>query len=139
MLMPVYKTKQKSELHNSDDFENFDGFINDLLEIQSGSVLFDIFVCPTPSCALESSKIQRIGRIVSTSEMIPSTPNDGLFFRHQKREDDYELRPEWREQAKATCSPDGGKTVGTIDRLVGATILERLVKANQYVDFEKNE
>ena len=134
MLHPVYNTQT---LQKDDDFETFDEFINDLLEIPNGSVLFDIFACPTPSCALDPTKIQRIGRIISTSKMIPSTPHDGLFFRHQKKEEDYELRPEWREMVKATCSPDGGRTVGTIDRLVGSTILESLVGAKQYVDFEE--
>lgn len=139
MLMPVYKAHSpRSDSH--EDFENFDQFIEDLLEIPNGSVLFDIFACPTPSGALDARKIQRIGRITSTSEMIPSSPHDGLFFRHQKREEDYELKPEWREQVKATCSPDGGKTVGTIDRLVGSTILEKLILSNQFVDFEtKND
>ncbi len=70
--------------------------------------------------------------------MIMSSPNDGLFFRHQKKEEDLELRPEWKEEVKAQCTPDGGKTgVGTIDRLVGSTILEQLIEAKQYIDFEK--
>ncbi len=137
MLMPVYKGIEPLSVdHDDDNYEDFDNYIDDLLKVPSGSVLFDVYACPTPTCALNARKIQRIGRIVSTSEMILSTPNDGLFFRHQKREDDYILKPEWREQVKATCSPDNGKTVGTIDRLVGATILESLVKANQFVNFE---
>jgi len=134
MLMPVYNTNT-SQL--DDDFETFDEFIDDLLAIPSGSVLFDIYACPTPSCALDPSKIQRIGRIISTSEMIPSSPHDGLFFRHQKKEEDYDLRPQWREQVKATCSPDGGITTGSIDRLVGSTILETLIDSKQFLDFGK--
>jgi hypothetical protein len=133
MLMPIYNTRTSQ---NDDDYETFDEFIEDLLEIPSGSVLFDIYACPTPSCALDPARIQRIGHIRSTTEMIPSTPHDGLFFRHQVKEEDYELRPEWRNQVKSTCSPDGGITTGTIDRLVGSTILESLIKAKKYVDLE---
>eukprot|EP00553_Chaetoceros_curvisetus_P001159 CAMPEP_0204618346 /NCGR_PEP_ID=MMETSP0717-20131115/5019_1 /ASSEMBLY_ACC=CAM_ASM_000666 /TAXON_ID=230516 /ORGANISM="Chaetoceros curvisetus" /LENGTH=204 /DNA_ID=CAMNT_0051632053 /DNA_START=84 /DNA_END=698 /DNA_ORIENTATION=+ len=141
MLNPVYGKGRKTNLNNNDEalssFETFDEFINDLLTIPSGTVLFDIFACPDPHSALDGTKIQRIGRIISTSEMIVSTPHDGLFFRHQKKEEDFELHPEWREQVKATCSPDGGKTVGTIDRLVGSTIMEQLIDANQFIDFER--
>jgi hypothetical protein len=135
MLMPVYNTNTSQV---DDDYEKFDEFIDDLLAIPSGSVLFDIYACPTPSCALDPNKIQRIGRIISTSEMIQSSPHDGLFFRHQKKEEDYMLRPQWREQVKATCSPDGGITTGSIDRLVGSTILETLISVKQFVDFGKN-
>jgi len=133
MLQPVYNSRDETI---NDEEKPFDNFLNDLLQIPSGTTLFDIFACPTPSSALDASKIERIGRVVSTTEMILSNPKDGLFFRHQKKEEDFELRPEWREQTKAKCSPDGGKTVGTIDRLVGSTILGNLVRSNKYIDFE---
>lgn len=146
MLQPVYDSptqttppssqrRTNSKMNKSNE-ENFDGFIDHLLSIPSGSILFDIYVCPTPSSALDPSQIQRIGRITSTSQMILSNPSDGLFFRHQKKEEDFALRPHWKEQTKAKCSPDGGKTVGTIDRLVGSTILEGLIKSKRYMDFE---
>eukprot|EP00593_Proboscia_inermis_P014733 CAMPEP_0171298656 /NCGR_PEP_ID=MMETSP0816-20121228/7441_1 /TAXON_ID=420281 /ORGANISM="Proboscia inermis, Strain CCAP1064/1" /LENGTH=285 /DNA_ID=CAMNT_0011773867 /DNA_START=77 /DNA_END=934 /DNA_ORIENTATION=- len=145
MIKPVYRedrqiTPSASTGTSSEEEESsrdFDGFVHDLMKVPSGSVLFDLFACPTPHSALDAKKIQRIGRIVSTSEMIMSCPNDGLFFRHQKKEEDLELRPEWKEEVKARCTPDGGKTVGTIDRLVGSTILEQLIEARQYIDFEK--
>ena len=132
MLQPVYK----NEREHSEEKTSFDDFIDDLMQIPSGTILFDIFVCPTPSCALDPTQIHRIGRVITTTEMIPSTPNDGLFFRHQKKEEDFDLCPHWRKQSKAKCSPNGGKTVGTIDRLAGATILGALIKSNKFLDFE---
>lgn len=137
MLMPVYKCCTSNCKHGDCkcEYETFDQFIDDLMHIPSNAVLFDIFACPTPSSALDGTKIQRIGRITSTSKVILSSPNDGLFFRHQKKEEDFELRPKWRDEVKMTCSPDGGNTVGTIDRLVGSTILEGLIREKKYKDF----
>ena len=39
-----------------------------------------------------------MGKIVTTSDMIVSGSSDGLFFRHQKKEEDYRVNPEWVEQ-----------------------------------------
>ena len=133
----IHKT-QSSTSSSSSEEETFDSFLSDLLKIPCGSVLFDIYACPTPKCALNPNEIERIGQIKSTTEMILSHPNDGLFFRHQKKEEDYELHPEWKKEIKLKCSPDDGKTIGTIDRLVGSTILQQLIEKKQYIDFETN-
>ena len=134
MLHPVYIPEQHQDSTRED--ADFDHFLEDVTEIPIGSTLFDIFVCPEPSSALDGSKIQRIGKIITTSDIIKSSPEDGLFFRHQRKEEDFDLCPEWKNQVKAKCSPDNGKTVGTIDKLVGATILENLIKEGNFIDFE---
>lgn len=139
MLCPVYNPEQNKDGTGIREDTDFDHFLDDVIDIPLGSTLFDIFVCPEPSSALDGSKIQRIGKIVTTSEIVKSSPEDGLFFRHQKKEEDFDLCPEWKNQVKAKCSPDNGKTVGTIDKLVGATILESLIKEGNFVDFESEE
>jgi len=126
--------KKNNEAEGKED--KFDSFIDDLLQVPSGSTLFDIFACPDPTSSFDASKIQRIGRIMTTSEIIKSSPEDGLFFRHQKKEEDFELRPHWRKEVNTDCTSKCGKAKGTIGRLVGSTFLESCINEKKYIDFE---
>jgi hypothetical protein len=121
---------------NDESEQRFDDFLDDLLRIPSGSVLFDIYACPDPTSALDPTKIQRIGRIITTSEMITSQPDDGLFFRHQKKEEDFDLRPHWRDEVQNACASKCGNAQGTIGKLIGATFLESNINENEFIDFE---
>eukprot|EP00555_Chaetoceros_dichaeta_P005640 CAMPEP_0198260020 /NCGR_PEP_ID=MMETSP1447-20131203/9066_1 /TAXON_ID=420782 /ORGANISM="Chaetoceros dichaeta, Strain CCMP1751" /LENGTH=417 /DNA_ID=CAMNT_0043947563 /DNA_START=75 /DNA_END=1328 /DNA_ORIENTATION=- len=138
LLHPVYNFAKNSTEENEAELDiPFDSFLNDLLSIPNGSTLYNIFACPNPSSVLDATKLQRIGKIVSTSDMITSDPTDGLFFRHQKKEEDYALRPEWKKEVQAQCSSDGGKTKDSISKLAGWKMLEASIQEGKYVDFEK--
>lgn len=131
-------TKQKNNNNSINKSKRpFDSFLDDFLTIPTGTAIYDIFACPDPLSVMDPTKLQRIGRIVTTSEMIVSNPDDTLFFRHQKKEEDFEYRPEWREQVKQKCSCDGGKTNGTVDKMAGWRLFESQIAKNQYVDFEQ--
>ena len=152
MLKPVYNTESNTTEYSApgngkeetltnveeetDDTHGFDSFIDELLIIPRGSVLFDIYACPNPSSALDASLIQRIGQITSTSKMVISQHNDGLFFRHQKKEEDFLLRPHWREEVNSTCVTKCGKVEGTVGKLIGATFLESNINELKFVDYE---
>lgn len=116
--------------------KSFDSFVEDLLAIPVGTVLYDMYACPDPKSVTDPTKLQRIGRIVTTSQMIRSTPDDGIFFRHQRKEDDYELRPDWQEQAIHTTVMLG-KFRGTAASLAGWELFEAHIASGTYVDFEK--
>jgi len=138
LLHPVYIFGNNSTNDKATESDvSFDSFLSDLLSIPNGSTLYNIFACPTPSSVLDATKLQRIGKIVTTSEMITSDPEDGIFFRHQKKEEDYALRPDWKKEVKAQCSSDGGKTEDSISKLAGWKMLEASIKQGKYVDFEK--
>merc|ERR1711976_961566 len=139
VLKPVYEMNANENNNVESDVKRFDKFIDDLLAIPSGSILFDIYACPNPSSTFDPSSIQRIGRIVSTSEVCTSHPNDGLFFRHQKKEEDFELRPHWKEEVNAHCVTKCGDVEGTIGRLVGSTFLESCINENLFIDFEEQD
>lgn len=55
----------------------FDNFLDHVLKVPENTVLFEIFACADPHDVPDPSKLQRIGRLVTTSAMIPSVPNDG--------------------------------------------------------------
>mmetsp|Transcript_36427 Transcript_36427/g.79690 ORF Transcript_36427/g.79690 Transcript_36427/m.79690 type:complete len:425 (-) Transcript_36427:55-1329(-) len=116
--------------------ERFDRFLEDMESIHSGTILFDLFCCPEPKAAIDPTRLQRIGRIITTSEAIPSHPDDNLFFRHQKKEEDFALRPEWERAAKMKCSV--GHRKGSISKLAGWKLFEEQIERNTYVDFEKS-
>jgi hypothetical protein len=67
-------------------------------QVQPDTILYDIYAVPSPGAAahIESAvSLLKIGRIRTTSAMLRSGPEDGLFFKHQKKEEDYESMPEW--------------------------------------------
>lgn len=128
--------KNESKEERMKRLESFDSFLDDLLSIPPGSALYDIFACPEPEAVVDPTKLERIGQIITASDMILSPPDDGLFFRHQRKEEDFELRPEWKDAIKVKCSPDGGKTIGTVSQLAGWELFEGAIKKGGYVDFE---
>ena len=121
---------------SSSSTSQFDAFLTDMESIPPGTALFDLYACPDPESVPDPSRLERIGRITSTSNMIPSHPDDGLFFRHQRKEEDYALRPEWRDDVRRECTPDGGKTRGTVAALAGWELFEGHIAKGGYVDFE---
>eukprot|EP00545_Synedropsis_sp_CCMP1620_P013676 CAMPEP_0119014664 /NCGR_PEP_ID=MMETSP1176-20130426/10148_1 /TAXON_ID=265551 /ORGANISM="Synedropsis recta cf, Strain CCMP1620" /LENGTH=334 /DNA_ID=CAMNT_0006967879 /DNA_START=21 /DNA_END=1025 /DNA_ORIENTATION=+ len=63
-----------------------------MLSIPAETKLYDVHARPTPS-----SRQELIGSIKITSKLMYSSFGDGhLFFRHQRIEEDFELRPEWK-------------------------------------------
>uniref|UniRef100_A0A7S4JE02 Uncharacterized protein n=1 Tax=Odontella aurita TaxID=265563 RepID=A0A7S4JE02_9STRA len=122
--------------HKLDELE-FDSFLDDADSAPEGTILFDLFACPDPASVPDPTKLQRIGRVVSTSEMVQSRPDDGLFFRHQRKEEDYDLRPKWRDDVKRKCTPDGGRTVGTVAKLAGWELFEGHISTGKFLDFER--
>ena len=124
--------------HCDDTFENcFDEFLDNAHHIPCGTVLYDLFACPEPRDVPDSSKLQRIGRIATSSAMIQSSARDGLFFRHQRKEEDYALRPEWRHALSAEVTINQGQTQGTIGQLAGWKLFEQHIEEGLYVDFEQ--
>lgn len=138
ILKPVYEQQHETSVDDDTiiETERFDKFIDNLLTIPNDSTLFDLYACPDPSSALDPSLIQRIGRISTTSEFILSHPNDGLFFRHQKKEEDFELRPLWLDAVNEKCITKCGNVEGTVGRLVGSTYLENCINENKFINFE---
>lgn len=130
-------TVEQSFVREDVEGDPFDRFMDDMGAIPVGTHLFDVFACPTPSDVPDASRLQRIGRIVSTSEMVPSPPNDGLFFRHQRKEEDYEKRPAWKDQLQTKCKLEDRKMVGTVAKLAGWELFENNIAKGTYVDFER--
>ncbi|KAL7544385.1 hypothetical protein ACHAWF_007766 [Thalassiosira exigua] len=127
--------KGESKKSKSSDEQPFDAFLDQMEKIEPGTILFDIFCCPEPAAVPDPSRLQRIGRIVSTSEMIPSFPDDNIFFRHQRREEDFALRSGWKEDSKKVkCSV--GKERSSVAKLAGWELFEEQIAMKQYVDFE---
>lgn len=135
ILKPCLAAENTAAIPDSESA--FDNFLERILNVPENTVLFELFACPDPYDVPDPSKLQRIGRVVSTSTMFPSVPNDGLFFKHQKKEDDYNLRPSWRQALQAKISIDDGQIKGTVGQLAGWKLFEQHISQEQYVDFER--
>ena len=126
----VFRTDAIKEEEESEELEI--PFITQLLQIPKDSVIYDIYCIPAPNCLTEklqnlpnNAPIERIGRIVTTSEFVQSTYDQQIFFKHQRKEEDYALRPDWLNDLK------------NIHANTGSSFFEANIKSDNYVDFEK--
>jgi hypothetical protein len=128
------KEKAKAKQDHSKS-KPVDSFLDDILEVPPGTVLYDLFASPDPLSVVDGRKLQRIGRVVTTSEMIRSTPKDGLFFRHQRKEEDFDLKPEWKKDLDTPLVLRNGRK-GSIASVTGWKLFEQQIKEGGYTDFE---
>ena len=74
-------------MHPSNDDEL--PYVKQLLQIPSGTHLYDVYCIAAPSNLNSNSTderpIERIGRVITTSEFVLSSFDQQIFFRHQKR------------------------------------------------------
>lgn len=140
IIKPCLEWEEKDTLasSSSDADSAFDNFLDGVLQVPEGTILFDVYACADPHHVPDPSKLQRIGRITTTSAMLPSVPSDGIFFKHQKKEDDYQLRPSWQQALQTRISIDEGQTKGTVGQLVGWKLFEQHIAEGTYMDFEKD-
>jgi len=146
-----------------DEFRNgtMPAFLKELLSVKPGTVLYDIFACPSPAAAPITEMIERIGYITTLSQMKVSSTSCGgcpfsqgakvssygtssaskgrLFFQHQKKEEDYAYHPEWIPQLQTKCTvrnSDGKDITGTVGHLCGWKLFKRHVATGKFVDLE---
>lgn len=110
-------------------------FVDALLAtIASETPLYDIYAAASPAdVAGADARVHRIGRVVATSVAIPSSAGSPIVFRHQAKEDDYTLRPEW-DLKQPVVAHDGA--AGTAGKNVGGKFFDGLIKAGRVVDHE---
>ncbi|KAL3933626.1 MAG: hypothetical protein SGBAC_010314, partial [Bacillariaceae sp.] len=113
-------------------------FLDEVLDLPAGAHLYDLFASPDPLSVADGRKLQRIGRIVTTSEMMPSTRSDGLFFRHQKKDEDFKFKPHWKSELQTKVRLKTGRK-GTVASVAGWKLFEHQIADGGYVDFEASE
>ena len=127
-----------SQRPSSNGNKTDDSFLDSIRSVPSGTVLYDIYASPDPLSVADGKKLQRIGRILSTSEMLESTEDDGLFFRHQKKDEDFALRPHWKQEYLETPVVLEDGTQGTVATLAGWELFEHQIEKGGFVDFENH-
>ena len=90
------------------DAKPLDSLEEMLSEIPVGTTLYDLYGSTEPEFISKDAKMLFIGSIKTTSDIFYSKNGDNkLFFRHQKMQDDFDLRPKWRlpttKSLKAKC------------------------------------
>lgn len=81
-------------------------FLRQLDTLPAGTALYDVFAVATPHGALAETAasadgLVRLGQLVSRSRFVRSGEERHVHFWHQRKEEDYALRPDW-EQAHGT-------------------------------------
>jgi hypothetical protein len=79
-----------------EDFERTEGsmFVDDLIQIPGGTVVYGVYCVRDPT---RMEEVQRIGEIRTESAVVLSGGDSGIFFKHQRREEDFEIMSDWRE------------------------------------------
>jgi len=92
-FMIQYKPTGKA--HVSENGQTLDQLLQNMMkQTPAGVQLYDIYAQESPNAALE-----KIGTVTTTNQCVTSKFGDEkLFFRHQRMEEDFDVRPEWRSQ-----------------------------------------
>lgn len=99
-----------------------DAFLDTLLTIPQGTALYDAYAIASPKDAA-TPNIERVGRLVTTSSVLISPPDSPLIFKHQAKEEDYALRPDWlAELATPVVCHDGAR--GTAEKHCGSKFFD---------------
>lgn len=77
-------------------------FQKQLQVLPIGTHLYDVYAVASPEAIEEvvasEGGLIHVGQVKTTSQFIRSAAEHELHFWHQRKEEDYEWRPEWREQ-----------------------------------------
>lgn len=88
-----YRLKIKPEVNLTNSYVDGDSVKDQLTSIKNGTLIYHVYALDTPDVKGDGEKI---GEIVTESDMIYSAAGDKfLFFRHQRIEDDFALRPDF--------------------------------------------
>jgi len=112
-----------------------DAFLDALLTVDAGTALYDVYAIASPKALATASPLERVGRVVTTSPMAPSPPDAPLVFKHQAKDDDYALRPDWLAELDTPIACHDGKP-GTANANCGAKLVDQLVARGNFVDRE---
>lgn len=126
----------RSGMEDDNTNKSQDSFLDDIRAVGKGSTLYDIYASPDPHSVVNPEKLQRIGRVVSTSAMKTSPHDDGIFFRHQKKDEDFALRPQWKEDLDTKVVLKDGEQ-GTVATFTGWRLFEEQIQEGTYKDFER--
>merc|ERR1712232_1528369 len=82
--------------------------------------VYHIFACPSPAVPA-CGPLDHIGDVITVPEFIESALERRLRFRHQLKEEDYSVRPEWKSQLGAEHVHFAWEHFGSLpDRVVGS-------------------
>ena len=97
---------------------------------------FIVKQCSFVQAAADPARMERIGRVVTLSLCEASGPNEEIFFKHQAKEEDFMLRPDWLTQLDTPCQIKGGAS-GPVGKHAGHALFERAIGTGRYRDYEK--
>jgi hypothetical protein len=85
--------------------------IGNLRSIPAGKTLFEVYTYSSPM-AKKQGKREKLGTLTTTSQCEQSAYGDTtLFFRHQRMEEDFALRPEWIPSATSDACKASAKPI----------------------------
>jgi len=96
----------------SDQKKSNADMLQELSSIRRGTDILEAFAYESPRDKARGHKI-RLGTVTTSSECVQSLFGDlDLFFRHQRMEEDFALRPDWIQQMRdfgdEVCDATGG-------------------------------
>lgn len=97
-------------------------YLKQLQRLPAGVRLYEMFACDNPSEAV-TGPLHHIGDVVSCSKFVESSLERRLRFRHQLKEEDYEVRPQWKEALTPEHKNYGWEHLAALHALAHGTAL----------------
>lgn len=83
-------------LHFQQQNADKDAFLQQICNIPSNTHIYDVYGLHQPQdISNKNAPIQLLGRVITASPFIYSNGDMQIYFKHQRKEEDYELHPEW--------------------------------------------
>ena len=106
-------------------------FLDQVLSVPAGTAIYDIYAISSPGVVNSkiakapsvTSGIERIGRLVTTSPFVFSEQSKKVFFKHQLKEEDYELCPHWKDDLQS------------IHGEIGSSYFEKNIQKRNYYNY----
>merc|ERR1719215_832861 len=96
----LFEWEPTGKVRFPDEKKTNDDMLRELSSILRGPDILEAFAYASPSDKKRGRKI-RLGMVTTTSECVQSLFGDlELFFRHQRMEEDFALRPDWIQQMR---------------------------------------
>lgn len=101
--------------------------MHQLSSIQVGTRIFDVYTYSSPAAKKRWERV-RFGSLSTTSKCVQSLFGDRkLFFRHQRMEEDFAMKPEWIDDATSDACQASKKPISNWQCVSPAVVQTQLL------------
>ena len=140
-LQPVKNINTNNTNDNDNDTNksskpkpNSESYLEQICSIPANTHIYDIYGIDTPGHITHlKNPIRLLGKVITTTPFIHSKLDTQIYFKHQKKEEDYKLRPEWIENSNSINTNNNNNNNGSVSYgSIGSSYFETHVANNNF-------